>query len=112
MAAALQSRIGNVPKGSLFAFLQSNGAGGFARTAFRMAGMWLLIAVLLAAVGKLLIDNGLVEVEVSATLERAWNHVTTSPSDVVSGARRNFVGFSAVWLWGIIWMVIWACIWM
>jgi 2-methylaconitate cis-trans-isomerase PrpF len=36
--------------------------------------MWLVIAVLLAAVGKLLIDQGLVEGEVSTALERVWNH--------------------------------------
>jgi len=74
----IQSYIGNVPKGSIFAFLTSNGAGGFARRAMRMAGMWLILAVLLAAVGQLLwdMDNGKYSADVAKALESAWNRST------------------------------------
>ncbi|KAA8913480.1 hypothetical protein FN846DRAFT_99110 [Sphaerosporella brunnea] len=105
MAAALQSYIGNVPKGSLFAFLQSNGAGGFARTAFRMAGLWIIVAVLLAAIGKILIERGFAEGEASTMLDGIWNHATgvSEPNHPVSGAVRNM---SSTWLWGLIWMAV------
>ncbi|KAF8242739.1 hypothetical protein K440DRAFT_664575, partial [Wilcoxina mikolae CBS 423.85] len=76
MAARLQSRIGNVSKGSLFAFLQSNGAGGFARTAIRVAGVSLVLAVALAAVGLLLAQHGIGEEQVVQALEKEWNKHT------------------------------------
>lgn len=57
IASAIHSAIGNVPKGHIFAFLQSYGAGGFAKRAMRMAGGWFIVALLLAAVGKLLMEN-------------------------------------------------------
>jgi hypothetical protein len=72
----MQSNVGNVKKGSLFAFLQSNGAGGFASNAVKMAGKWVLIAVILAAVGKLLIEKGMAEENACGVLEKCWTSVT------------------------------------
>jgi len=75
IAASLQSAIGNVPKGSLFALLQSNGAGGFAYTAMRMAGIWVAVAVALAALGKVLLDGGAQDGKVEGLLEQVWAKV-------------------------------------
>jgi hypothetical protein len=80
-AAMIQSAIGNVPKGSIFAFLQSYGAGGFARHAMRLAGAWGVAALLLAAVGKLLMENEVKMETVVEIVERVWNStVAEKPS--------------------------------
>ncbi|KAI9770844.1 MAG: hypothetical protein M1839_003039 [Geoglossum umbratile] len=80
-AAVIQSAIGNVPKGSMFAFLQSYGAGGFARHAMRLAGAWVVVALLLAAVGKLLMENEVKMGTVVEIVERVWNStVAEKPS--------------------------------
>jgi hypothetical protein len=60
-----------------------------------MAAMWILIAVLLAAVGKLLIDNRVMEADVSTVLERVWNHTTvrlaTIPANVYPEVQGDVV---------------------
>ncbi|KAI9774120.1 MAG: hypothetical protein M1840_005213 [Geoglossum simile] len=80
LAAVIQSALANIPKGSIFAFLQSYGAGGFAGSAIRMAGVWVGIAVLLAAVGKLLLENGVITEKVGEIVERVWNSTTSEGS--------------------------------
>ncbi|KAF8419184.1 hypothetical protein EV426DRAFT_702045 [Tirmania nivea] len=74
LAAALHSYIGNVPKGSIFAFLQSVGAGGWGQAALQMTNMYVTIAVIIAAVGAFLIQQGIIEPDaISKAMEEAWN---------------------------------------
>jgi hypothetical protein len=84
IAAAILLSIGNAKKGSVFAFLQSYGARGFASNAVRLAGMWLVIAVVLAAVGKVLIEKGVLEEDVCKCLQPAWE-----------AARKDLVAVTA-----------------
>ena len=59
IAAATQSRIGGAKGGSVFASLQSYGAGGPARATIRKGQIWIVVSVLVAAVGKMLMENGI-----------------------------------------------------
>jgi len=100
----IQSYIGDVPKGSLFAFLTSNGAGGFARVAFRMAQRFVVIAVLLAAVGKLLLhmDNGQISGEVTTVLETVWNHTAHGLGGDKTGGGSNMPLAAMGWLGAVV----------
>ena len=74
IAAILQSYIGNVPKGSLFSFFQSAGARGWAFKALQRPNMFITIAVLMVVVGKLLVDEGIIDPDAAGNaLEGAWN---------------------------------------
>ncbi|KAF8419185.1 hypothetical protein EV426DRAFT_720141 [Tirmania nivea] len=74
LAAVLQSRIRNVEKGSIFAFLQSVGAGGWGQAALRRTNMFVTIAVLIAAVGAFLIEQGIIDPDaIRRAMEGAWN---------------------------------------
>ncbi|RPB27791.1 hypothetical protein L211DRAFT_833773 [Terfezia boudieri ATCC MYA-4762] len=76
IAAALQSAIGNVSKKSLFAFLQSVGAGGWGLVALQQTNMLVTIAVIIAAIGELLISHGIMEPDaVKNAMEGVWNKV-------------------------------------
>jgi hypothetical protein len=107
----VQSRMGNVPKGSLFAFLQSNGARRFAGLALRSGGGWLLVATLLADVGAVLLEKGAENVTVSALLESVWTDQTsnTTANAATGGAVGGFVGMGWQWWgwWGLL-MAAWA----
>ncbi|RPB27798.1 hypothetical protein L211DRAFT_845811 [Terfezia boudieri ATCC MYA-4762] len=74
IAAALQSAIGNVSKGSLFAFLQSVRAGGWAFLALQRINMLVTIAVIIAAIGEFLISHGIMEPDaVKTSMEGLWD---------------------------------------
>ena len=82
IAAIIQSRIGNVPQGSLFSYLQKFGAGGFAKEAITLGGRFILIAVVLATVGKILLDQGVTPEKVMALLEKAWSKAIEHPHTI------------------------------
>ncbi|KAF8534248.1 hypothetical protein BDD12DRAFT_431483 [Trichophaea hybrida] len=75
IAAAIQSMIGSVPAGSIFAFLQSYGAGGWAAAVVNAGGHALLIAFLLIVIGTLLKERGMAEDIVTDALEQVWNDI-------------------------------------
>ncbi|KAA8895345.1 hypothetical protein FN846DRAFT_970081 [Sphaerosporella brunnea] len=79
IAAAVQAAIGNVPVASLFAFLQSFGARGFAHRAVAAhTGQSLVLAVLLAAAGKTLLEKGLALESIEPVLLRQWDRMALS----------------------------------
>lgn len=76
IAAALHSRIGNVAKASIFAFLQSVGAKGWAFQALERTNMFIIIAVIIVAIGKILIDKNIVDLDaVNEAMEGTWNRM-------------------------------------
>ncbi|KAF8534249.1 hypothetical protein BDD12DRAFT_896473 [Trichophaea hybrida] len=89
IAAALQSIISNVPPGPVFSFLLSYGAGGFACTAINIGGIKLLLAVLLAIIGKLLMDRGVPVGQVSEALEKIWSTIAITPPDFLLAPKAK-----------------------
>ena len=74
IAAGLQSSIGNVAKDSLFAFLQSVGAGGWAFAALELSNFYVTIAVIISAIGEFLINYGVMNPDAAKdTMEGVWN---------------------------------------
>ncbi|KAF8458200.1 hypothetical protein BDZ91DRAFT_743265 [Kalaharituber pfeilii] len=121
IAAALQARIGNVAKDSLFAYLQSAGAGGWAFKALERANMFITIAVLLVAVGELLVEKGIVDPDkASVAIEGAWNKVvdkfdpppTPTPTPDV-GSQASVLNLDATWVkygvWAWVLMHVFVC---
>lgn len=113
IAAALQSYIGNVPKGSIFAFLQSNGAGGWARVAVRMGGLALTLAVLLVFVGVLLRERGLDQGDVVNTLTSGWRGIVANWTVPHAPGKSTAIGlmdetgvFIAAGYSVVVWMVV------
>jgi len=79
----MQSMIGNVPLGSIFAFLQSYGAGGWAATAVNSGEFTLLVAYLLTAIGTLLRDRGMAEEKGFEATEEVWCSMTGTQPDMI-----------------------------
>jgi hypothetical protein len=81
IAAAIEASIGNIPKGSLFAFLQSYGARGFAHQVVALhaqrAQQLVVLGVLLATAGKFLIESGVLEEKVAPVLQVCWDGMVT-----------------------------------
>lgn len=60
-----------------FCILQSYGAGGFALAAVAQGKIWLYVAVLPAAVGKMLVESGILLEAVTEILEHVWGSWNT-----------------------------------
>ncbi|TGZ80477.1 hypothetical protein EX30DRAFT_51767 [Ascodesmis nigricans] len=73
IAALIQSKIGNVSKDSIFAYLQHYGAVNWGRRALILGGSYLAIALVIIFAGKLLIESGVIPNVVIPFLERVWN---------------------------------------
>jgi hypothetical protein len=69
--------------------LQSYGAGGFACIAISIGGIELLLAVLLAIIGKLLMDRGVPVGQVSEALEQIWSTIANPPPDFVLAPKAK-----------------------
>src|SRR5690606_7562076 len=103
VAAAIQSYIGSVPRGSLFAFLQSHGAGGFAAHAVQMGGTVLTIAVVLAVLGKVLAEKNGKESDVAKALESLWKSIEAHHALVdnsLVGQAATFIEEGRAWAAG------------
>ncbi|TGZ80478.1 hypothetical protein EX30DRAFT_372122 [Ascodesmis nigricans] len=73
-AARIHSLIGNVPRETLFAFLQSYGARRWKnQLIIKAGGVGLTVAVLLAVLGRLLIDRKVAPDVISPISEKAYN---------------------------------------
>jgi hypothetical protein len=77
----------------------------------RIAGVSLVLAVALAAIGLILAQHGIGEEQVVKTLDKAWNkHAArpTTPPTIgapTGGAGASFTGIGLGW-WGI-WVAAW-----
>ncbi|KAI5776509.1 hypothetical protein EDC01DRAFT_733151 [Geopyxis carbonaria] len=72
VAAGMMARVGNVPKGSWISFLQRHGTRSFAGRAMRMGGVGLVLAVVLAGVGMLLVENNVTVTSIEQGLSDVW----------------------------------------
>lgn len=91
IAAALQSYIGNVSAGSLFAFCQSVGAGGWAAMVLLQSNMLITIGVLLATTVQVLVEKGIIDTgKAKEVLESVWVRVEDkfSPPSSSNGERE------------------------
>ncbi|RPB20882.1 hypothetical protein L211DRAFT_870294 [Terfezia boudieri ATCC MYA-4762] len=104
IAVILQSSIGNVPKGSLFSFFQKAGARGWAYKALQLprTNMVIMIAVIIVAVGLLLVEEGIVDLDAAGNaMESVWNSTVENfdpPSAKSIGSRVTVFNLHFGWV--------------
>ena len=101
-AAAIHSMIGVVATGSVFAFLQSLGAGGFAAAVVALAWVIVTAVVLFTALVKWLVESGISWDAVVEVLGHAWNVTVESVVEVFKHAW-NVTGGSVVEFFKRVW---------
>lgn len=73
LASRILQQTNQLPKSSVTAFVESYGGASFVRLASSMGNSWMVAALQISAVGKLLHDGGIPDLEVAEFSGRVWD---------------------------------------